>query len=349
MRTSRSKPVLSILAALSAVAIAPPAALAAEPTPSEISAARRLFDEGQAAANAKRFAEAADKFRRVLSIKETPGIRYHLAHAEAEQGAYVEALADYDRARELIEQGVTAPDVEKLLPEAREKVRLKLAYLTLRLPDDVPQVSVQVDGRSVSSSALDRPQPLNPGKHRLQATAPGRKPFAAELSVATGETQSVDLLLPVDASAAPAAPPALAPRASAVASDSAVNGRTVALVGEGALFVAALTTGIVFTIKRSAAADRYDDANRLILAQVESPSQVDSACRDDLPGCDELVQAEDDRSTAGTVAGVAFATAGVSAAAFGLTYWLWPQGSAPIEVRGAVAPGRVGLSVTGSF
>lgn len=349
MRTSRLKPISSILFALSAVAFVPVAALAAEPTPSEISIARKLFDDGKAAADAKRFGEAADKFRRALAIKETPGIRYHLAHAEAEQGAYVEALVDYDRARELIEQGVSAPDVEKLLPEAREKVRLKLAHVTLRLPEGVPQVNVLVDGKPVSASALGMPLPLNPGRHRLQASAPGRKAFALELSAATGGTQQIDVELPVDTSPAPAAPSVLAPRASVGASDSAINGRTVALVGEGALFVAALTTGIVFTIKRSAAADRYDDANRLILAQVEDASQVDSACAADLPGCDELVQAQDDRATAGTVAGVAFVAAGVSAAAFGLTYWLWPQGSAPVEVRGAVAPGRLGLSVTGSF
>src|SRR5687767_14734210 len=94
------------------VSVASPSA-AAEPSPSEISVARRLFDEGRAAADAARWAEAAGKFRRALAIKDTPGIRFHLARCEEEQGAFVEALIEYDRARELIDAGTKAPDVEK--------------------------------------------------------------------------------------------------------------------------------------------------------------------------------------------------------------------------------------------
>lgn len=125
-------------AAAAGLALAPPAAvLAAEPTPSEISVARRLFDEGKSAEENGRWREAADKFRQAAAIKDTPGIRFHLARCEEERGALVEALVEYDRARELLDGGVKAPDVERLLPEARERVRARVAHVTLRLPDGV--------------------------------------------------------------------------------------------------------------------------------------------------------------------------------------------------------------------
>jgi hypothetical protein len=39
----------------------------------------------------------------------------------------------------------------------------------------------------------------------------------------------------------------------------------------------------------------------------------------------------------------------VSAAAFGLTYWLWPAESAPADLKVGAGPGRLGVSVAGRF
>jgi tetratricopeptide (TPR) repeat protein len=102
--------------------------------------ARRLFDEGRAAEDSARWHEAAEKFRQATTIKDTPGMRFHLARCEEEQGAFVEALVEYDRARELIDSGVRAADVEKLLADAREHARAKVALLTLELPSGVRNV-----------------------------------------------------------------------------------------------------------------------------------------------------------------------------------------------------------------
>ncbi|MDF3065597.1 MAG: hypothetical protein K0R38_1198 [Polyangiaceae bacterium] len=110
------------------------ATAAPEPTPSEISVARRLFEEGKAAEDAGRYRDAADRFRKAIAIKDTPGMRFHLARCEEEQGALVEALVEYDRAREMLDSGFKAPDVERLLPEARQRVQDKVASVTLRLP-----------------------------------------------------------------------------------------------------------------------------------------------------------------------------------------------------------------------
>jgi hypothetical protein len=318
--------------------------------------ARRLFEEGRAAEDAGRWREAADKFRKATAIKDTPGMRFHLARCEEEQGAFVEALVEYDRARELIDSGIRAADVEKLLADARERVRAKVALLTVRLPSGIENVSVELDGKALSGSVLGVPMPINPGVHRVSAVAVGRTPFAQELALSTGEVRQLPVELPVATTvpAVPSARPAsstVAPRADAAQSDDgAVPTRTIALVGEASLFAAGLGTGIVFSIAKSNATDRYGEANVLVLMSVAGGRDPDGkACSMPRPGCAELDQAQKDHDRAAAFAAGGFIAAGVSAAAFGLTYWLWPRDSALPEVQASAAPGRAGVSISGHF
>lgn len=353
MRLLALQPRLALLLALVPVLQAPAVLAAPEPTPSELSVARRLFDEGKAAEDAARWHEAADKFRRATAIKDTPGMRFHLARCEEEQGAFVEALVEYDRARELIDGGMRAADVEKLLAAARERVRAKVALLTVRLPTDVKNVSVELDGKALSASVLGVPMPINPGKHRLSAVAVGRKPFSHELTLGTGEVQELPIELPV-ATTVPPTPPAVAAsapvlRPHSTSDDTSVPTRTIVLVGEASLFAAALGTGIVFTVARSSADDRYQRANQTVLDSVMGVDDEGRACATPRAGCAELDQARRDRDRASAYALGGFVAAGVSAAAFGLTYWLWPRERAPIDVRAAAAPGRAQFAISGRF
>src|SRR5437899_3305292 len=100
MRFLGPRPPFALLVALATALGAPSAKATPEPTPTELGVARRLFDEGRTAEDAGRWREAADRFRRATAIKDTPGMRFHLARCEEEQGAFVEALVEYDRARE---------------------------------------------------------------------------------------------------------------------------------------------------------------------------------------------------------------------------------------------------------
>lgn len=351
----RSRTFLALLLALAPTLYGPVASAAAEPTPSEISVARRLFDEGKAAEEAGRFAEAAAKFRRAIAIKDTPGMRYHLAHCEEEQGAFVEALVEYDRARELIDNGAKAADVAKLLDGAREKVRAKVALLTLLLPKDLKNVAVMLDGKPLSPSVLELPLPINPGKHRVSVAAAGRTSFEHDLELGLGEVKQLAIELPVTttavAPAAPVPPPTATNRESAPAparnSGSGTPARTFVLAAEASLFAAALTTGIVFTIAKSGADDRYQTANEVVLSGGDDP--LGTACSMTPPrqGCADLESARCDRIRDRTWATVGFVTAGVSAAAFGLTLGFWR--TAPARVQASAAPGRLALSVSGRF
>jgi hypothetical protein len=354
MKSSYSMPLPVLLLALAGTLTTPHAWGAAEPTPSEISVARRLFDEGKAAEDAGRYRAAAEKFRQAASIKDTPGIRFHLARCEEQQGALVEALVEYDRARELIEGGVKAADVEKLLPAARERVRAKVALLTLKLPEGVRDVSVELDGRPLAGSVLSQPMPLNPGKHRLSASSVGRTGFASEVELTAGEARQLVIELPE--APRPPAPteravaPVLSGRASTPRSDAQPSARTLVLVGEAAFFAAGVSTGIIFSVARSSANDRYETANDTVLAAVHGSDPQGTACAraDRPPACTELEDSGRDRSRAANLAAAGFITAGASAAAFGLTYWWWPE-AAPALPRATALPGGLALSMTGRF
>lgn len=332
---------------------------APEPTPSEISVARRLFEEGKKAETARRFAEAAHKFRSATAIKDTPGLRFHLAVCEEEQGAFVEALVEYDRARELIDSGIRAADVERVLPAARERVRAKLAQLTLQLPADVRDVEVQLNGKTLSAAVLGVAIPTNPGKHHLRVTAPGRIPFATEFDMASGQAMQLPIELPAaPAVAAPGGSTAAASNsgrapthvaAAAVKTDDAISTRTVVLVGEAALAAAGLGTGIGFSVARGNADARVGAADRNVAAvAADNPN---SACAGETPvaGCDELTRALNDRRRHARAAAVGFVTAGASAIALGLTYWLWPQAGPGMRVAVAVSPERLDLALSGRF
>jgi hypothetical protein len=360
MRFPRLPSILGLALTAGAVAFWPSLARAAEPTPSEISVARRLFEEGKAAEDASRWREAAEKFRQAAAIKDTPGIRFHLARCEEESGALVEALLDYDRARELIDGGAKAVDVERLLPEAHERVRAKVAHVTLRLTDGMQHASVSVDGKAVSDSVLGLPLPINPGRHRVQATAPGRAPFDKELQLGAGEKRDV-LINPALASTPPAsaaAPPVATPPAPArtrrAAVDTSVPTRTIVLVGEGSLLVAALGTGIYFTVARSSAQSDMDAANAKMLKALMGRPVDGSTCfmpsnPDVIAACPALDAARADRDSAATWQMAGFIGAGVSAAALGLTWWLWPSASDEAKPSVAVGPGRVDFALSGRF
>jgi hypothetical protein len=322
--------------------------------------ARRLFDEGRSAEDSGRWREAADKFRRATAIKDTPGIRYHLARCEEEQGAFVEALVEYDRARELIDSGIRAADVEKLLGDARERVRAKVALLTLRTTDGVQNVSVELDGKALSASVLGVPMPINPGKHRVHALAVGRTAFETELELGMGEVKQLPIELPIATTvpSTPAAAPTPMPAQAAALDHSPANPssrpvkvRNVVVVTEAALGALGLVTGIVFIVARSSADDRVRTADELVRLQVGGSDPNGTACamKPAPSGCAILDQAQQDRARDGTLSTVGFVTAGASAAAVGLTYLLWPRATPPARIGFRAAPGHLDLGVWGRF
>lgn len=170
-----------------------PGLVRAEPTAAEVAVARKSFAEATELEKAEKWVEAEAKLREALAIKETPGLRYHLGYCLEKQGKLVDALVELDRADEMLRLGAKAPDVEKLLASARERVKKSVGEVTVRLSANIKGAAVEIDGVAVKPALIGKGIPLNPGRHVLTAKKAGRIPYRRELQVDPGG--SVDVLI----------------------------------------------------------------------------------------------------------------------------------------------------------
>src|SRR5262245_28152156 len=209
----------------------------AEPRTSEVETARRLFDEATALERQSAWREASTKLDAALSIKETPGLHFHRAHCAEQLGELVLAARHYARSEALIRAGATAPDVEELLVAARARVLARVPRLTLALPNDVPGTTLEIDGMPVSEES-GAPVLLDPGRHRVVARAPGRRDFEMEITLAEGQTQTLEVVLSEPRRAEPASVESKQPKSER--ETSGMGAREIVLISEATLAVAGL-------------------------------------------------------------------------------------------------------------
>jgi len=318
---------------------------AAEPTASELALARELFAEASVLEEEGNWTAAAAKLREALSIKETPGLRYHLAHCEEQAGALVTASLEYARASELIREGAQAPDVAQLLALADQRLATRIPKLTLRLPPDIQGASIEIDGHAVTPTVLRYPVPVDPGTHQIIARAPNRPDFSRTVSLAAGESKTLELeFAPAPAPVVPRSDPA---ESHASTSDrDGIEPRTKVLIGEGALAVTGLAMGIGFGVSRARAADRAKVLQRDVDAQ---SSNGNAACHGaaPAPSCAELDAALDDHQNATVLMTVGWIGAGVGVTAGVLTWALWPKAEANVAVD--LGPRRLMVQAGASF
>ena len=329
MRTFVGRSLCIALLALSGSAFA-------EPSVSEIALARRLFADALVMENAGNWGGAIAKLKDALAIKETPGLRYHLAHCQEQRGELVAASLDYERASELIEAGAQAPDVEQLLALATQRLATQIPKLTLSLPPGVTQATVEIDGQVVSPAVIGKATPIDPGPHRVAARADGRVPFEKKLVIGSGESLNLELsLAPLGKHDVPSVPVVSAKKrdeGGRPTSGPGFGARELTLISEAALVVAGAGVGIGFTLSRANATDRA----KRYQEQIDAASGGDAgACQTAAPlsACAELRDALAARQSHGTVATVGFIGAGVSAAALVATWVLWPSSKDAVVVQ----------------
>jgi tetratricopeptide (TPR) repeat protein len=304
----------------------------AEPSAAEIAVARKLFKEATDLEKEKKWDEAEPLLRKALAIKETPGLRYHLAFCLEQQGKLVDALVDYDRADEMIKAGAKAPDVAELVVSARESLKQRIPTLTVKLPQGVEGTELKIDGRVLSSAVAGQPLPLNPGKHKVEVSAPGRANFAQEVRLGENEKRDLSVVLDAKSDAAPAAAPGGgndgAPQADsgAVSTDSSGwSARTWVLVGEGALAAVGLGVGIFATLDKSKAQDELDaaEAERDRMGTQSGEGACDNPEQEDENACKQIPTLRDQVDSAGTLQTLGFVGAGVGVVAGVVTFLVW--------------------------
>src|SRR5579862_3777580 len=143
----------------------------AAPTDDEVRAARDLFVQALQDEDAERWEDALDKLSRIAKVKLTAGISYHVALCQEHLGHLATALASYQAAQEEATR-TDAQDVLRLVGPQLEALTPRVPHLSLQIEPGLRDPAVTVDGQAATH--LDVPLALDPGLHRIEASAPGR-------------------------------------------------------------------------------------------------------------------------------------------------------------------------------
>lgn len=350
----RSAPLLraccSFLIGLSALSATLPAAAQ---SPAELESARKHFRAARDFEEAKQWEDARRELNSAVAIKETPGLRYHLAYCEEQLANYAESLSGYERAQELLDAGQKAADVAKLIGPAIERVGALVGRVTLKLPSQ-PLQELLLDGNKLDDPGSE-PLRLNPGAHRLEAKAAGHQPFVKEFVVRAGQAQDIQISLDAVREAAPAAATQDTPPAD-VSRDSG-SLKPYVLIAEGVVTAVGIGLGVGFALQASKAGEEADEASAE--ANRRDPQR---ACSNPDPAiqdvCGQFVDFKQQQTDARTLSTIGFVTAGVGAASLIATWLFWPteDATAPPENRAGLrgfqatpAPGGAWVALHGAF
>ncbi len=314
---------------------------AAGPSSAQIDYARALFAEGQALMEEREWLRAADKFREASRIKNTPGLHYYMALCSENAGLLLQAKSEYEEAHRLLAE-IVADDVAQLVPSALERVDAAIPRIRIVLPPEVRGGRVDIDGKAVDFALLGSDLRVDPGIHSLRAEAVGYEPLSLQFEAKANETHTIRVEL---IKSRPLAPP---PVVHKEAPPESSGWRTGTLIGSASLAAAGLGVGIWGLVERASAAEDVGSSEATVR---ERAGTLEGACSPPSAGvagpCAELQDALDaqDRATALAVGGLVTAVTGVTATV--VTLLFWPERS--VTVDAAVAPGRFGLTLSGSL
>jgi hypothetical protein len=155
--------------------------------------ARSLFREGVALSDGEQWAEAADRFRRSLALRDSPIVAFNLGTACMHTGRLVEAAELFGRAS----RDEDAP--ERLRAAARQllgEVEPRLARLTIEASGPRDGVTLELDGQAVLAARVGIGAPSDPGHHVLRALRGGEEVARAEVDVAERGEATLRLEIP---------------------------------------------------------------------------------------------------------------------------------------------------------
>jgi hypothetical protein len=265
-----------------ALAQAPTAPTPSAPGGSEASV--QLFREGRALLAQGRLDEACERFRAALELRRSPGTLLNVGKCLEAKGQLLGALRAFEETAALAGAETDRAKAEVWTEASRHEIEAlsaRIPRLVIQAPTDAG-LAVQLDGAPFRD--FGAPQNLDPGSHRVVASAPGKLDFTRELTLAEGQA----LTLEIPALEAAPAEPLAAPLVAAAPAGGAAPGAAVAapteadassskllpwtLVGVGG---AVLAGGIVTGIVAARRASELED---------DCPNHV---CEDDLSQRDE--------------------------------------------------------------
>lgn len=311
-------------------------------------AAVQLFDAAESLTKAGRLAEACPKYAESYRLDPQLGALLHYADCLEHNGQLASAYAAFRDASEVAAQ---KNDDRKGVAEARAKAlepRLTRVSIELAPNATIPGLEILKDGTVLSEASLGMPVAVDRGEHRVEARAPGYKPWVTSVLAQTeGATERV--VVPVLEPMPAAPPPVVAPPPSAPppapAPESSGGGISPLTWVAGGVAVVGLGVGVAFNVMaRSANSDAK--------SYCSSDSDDSNCIVDNGDDADKRKESLDAAKANRTVSYVGFGVGG-AAAAVAIVSLLIPRSSASAQhglvVTPAVSQHGGGLFMQGSF
>jgi hypothetical protein len=185
---------LRVFPLLALVAL-PQLALAADPPKSDPAAAQSLFYEARTLMQQNKFAEACPKLEESMRLDAGLGTQFNLADCNEHIGKITSAWAAFLEVA-AGSKAANQADREKLARKRAQALEPRLPKLVVDVTGAPAGLEVKRDGVPVGAAAWGTPIPVDPGSHRMTATAPGKGTW--ETTVATAEGKVVHVAIPRD-------------------------------------------------------------------------------------------------------------------------------------------------------
>jgi hypothetical protein len=173
-----------------------------------------LYRQGRALMAEGKVSEACPKFAESYRLDAATGTLLNLASCHENERKFAAAWLEFSRAVALARRD-RRYDRVRFAQERLVIVEPKLSYITAVVPAaaEIPGLETRVDGVPLRTAARGVSTPVDLGPHTVEATAPGRKPWSQQVTIAE-EATNVTVLVPTLEPTVPPAiePPAVAPR-----------------------------------------------------------------------------------------------------------------------------------------
>ncbi len=339
-----STPRRLVVATALAVALAVPRLAAAQTTPQDQAIAQSLYDEAKKLMAASQWADACPKIEESQRLDPTPVTEFYLADCYERAGRTASAWTTFLdlAATEHKNGGAKAGEREKVARDRARALEPRLTQLVIDVPAAVRVAGLVVkrDGEVMREGQWGTPVAVDPGKHTLEASAPGKTTWTTTEDIeAAGTSTTVHVQALVDAptevvapAGAPTPLPSNVPDNPPASSSSPL--KTVGLV-VGGVGVAGLVAGGIFGA----------------VALSKNSSANSGHCGGSLGGanqCDPTgVGLRSDAVNAGNISTIAFIAGGVLAAGGATLWFVAPTGR--VQAAPAVGANGGGVLLRGEF
>jgi hypothetical protein len=161
-------------------------------------AAQALFKAARALVDAGDWTAGCAKFEASLALQGSASTMLNIAKCHEHAGKIASAWDAYNRAQTLNAETRGADrrkGLDELARKGIEALTPRLPKLRIVIEGKPPGLRVLRDGKEIPVAALDDALPVDPGKHDIEVTAPGRRTETRSVTLEEGKTLTESVAL----------------------------------------------------------------------------------------------------------------------------------------------------------